>query len=124
MNLDQEDTTSLHGGTSEFGSEAAGAVSLAESTLTVPDETKNGVSHSSSESGLDVDRLSLGHGSGLSESERVFEPTEMVRVVYKTKNSRRRQIRVVSDKLTIKTAGLNHRSHSASQCTCQRSTDK
>lgn len=81
MNLDQEDTTSLHGGTSEFGSEAAGAVSLAESTLTVPDENKNGVSHSSSESGLDVDRLSLGHGSGLSESERVFEPTEMVPLI-------------------------------------------
>ena len=85
MNVDAEDTTSLHGGASDVGSEAAGGVSLAESTLTVPEENKNGVSNSSSESGLEVDRLSLGHGSGASESEKLFEPTEMVRLEKKNK---------------------------------------
>lgn len=80
MNLDQEDEISLHGGASEVGSEAAGAVSVSESLLTVPDENKNGLSNSSSETGVEVDRSFLRHGSGASESEKVFEPTEMVRV--------------------------------------------
>ena len=78
MNLDLEDEISLHGGTSEVGSEAAGAVSVSESLLTVPDENKNGLSNSSSETGVEVDRSR--HGSGASESEKVLEPTEMVRV--------------------------------------------
>lgn len=80
MNLDQEDEISLHGGASEVGSEAAGAVSVSESLLTVPEENKNGVSNSSSETGVEVGGSFLGRGSGVSESGKVFEPSEMVRV--------------------------------------------
>lgn len=78
MDLDREDATSLQGGSSDVASEAAGAVT--DSTLALPDENKNGVSNSSSENGLEVDRVSPGHGSGGSEGEREFEPAEMVRV--------------------------------------------
>lgn len=78
MDLNREDATSLQGGSSDVASEAAGAVTVVHSTLAVPDENKNGESNSSSESGLEVDRVSVGHGSGGSEGEREFEPTEMV----------------------------------------------
>ena len=79
MDLDREDATSLQGGSSDVASEVAGAVT--DSTLALPDENKNGVSNSSSENGLEVDRVSpAGHGSGGSEGEREFEPAEMVRV--------------------------------------------
>lgn len=74
MDVDREDASSLQAGSSEVASEAAGA----DSALAVPDENKNGESHSSSESGLEVDRVSVGRGSGGSEGEREFEPTEMV----------------------------------------------
>ena len=83
MDGDREDATSLQGGASDGASEAAGAVTVTDSTLAVPDENKNGESNTSSESGLEVDRVSLGHGSGGSESEKEFEPTEMVRAFYK-----------------------------------------
>ena len=79
MDLDREDASSLKGGVSDVTSEAAGAVILAESSLTVPDENKNGESNSSSESGLEVDRGSVGNGSRGSEGEREFDPAEMVR---------------------------------------------
>lgn len=78
--LDREDASSLRAASA---SEAAGAVTMADSTLTVPDENKNGESNSSSESGLEVlevDRVSVGRGSGGSESDRELEPTEMVRI--------------------------------------------
>lgn len=80
MDLDREDATSLQGGSSDVASEAAGRVIATDSTLTLPDENKNGVSNSSSENGLEVDRISPGHGSGGSEGEKEFEPAEMVRV--------------------------------------------
>lgn len=79
MDLDREDVASLKGGASDVASEAAGAVTVADSSLLVPDENKNGESHSSSESGLEVDRGSVRNGSRGSESDREFEPTEMVR---------------------------------------------
>lgn len=79
MDLDREDATTLQGGSSDVASEAAGAVTVVDSNLTVPDENKNGGSNSSSESGLEVDRASDGHGSGGSDGEREIEPTEMVR---------------------------------------------
>lgn len=75
--LDREDASSLRAASA---SEAAGAVTMADSTLAVPDENKNGESNSSSESGLEVDRVSVGRGSGGSESDRELEPTEMVRI--------------------------------------------
>ena len=78
MDLDREDATTLQGGSSDVASEAAGAVTVVDSNLTVPDENKNGGSYSSSESGLEVDRASVGHGSGGSDGEREIEPTEMV----------------------------------------------
>lgn len=78
MDLDREDASSLQAGSSDVASEAAGAVTIADPTLAVPDENKNGESNSSSESGLEVDRVSVGRGSGGSEEEREFEPTEMV----------------------------------------------
>lgn len=77
MDLDREDASSLQAGSSDVASEAAGAVTIADSALAVPDENKNGESNSSSESGLEVERVS-GRGSGGSEGEREFEPTEMV----------------------------------------------
>ena len=79
MDLDREDAFSLRGGASDVTSEVAGAVILAESSLAVPDENKNGESNSSSESGLEVDRGSVGNGSRGSEGEREFDPAEMVR---------------------------------------------
>ena len=82
MDLDREDATSLQGGSSDVASEAAGTVAVADSTLAVPDENKNGGSNGSSESGLEVDRVSIGNGSGGSESEKELEPTEMVRINY------------------------------------------
>lgn len=82
MDGDRGGATSLQGGASDVASEAAGAVTVTDSTLAVPDENKNGELNSS-ESGLEVDRVSLGHGSGGSESEKEFEPTEMVRAFYK-----------------------------------------
>ena len=82
MDLDPEDTTSLQGGSSDVASEAAGSVTMADSSLAVPDEMKNGEYNSSSENGLEVDRVSPpGHGSGGPESEKEFEPAEMVRLV-------------------------------------------
>ena len=82
MDVDREDTTSLQGGSSDVASEVAGAVTGADSTLAVPDENKNGESNPSSESGLEVDRVSLDNGSGGSESEKEIEPSEMVRIDY------------------------------------------
>jgi len=78
MDLDREDATSLQAGSTDVASQAAGAVTVADSNLTVPDENKNGGSNSSSESGLEVDRASVGHGSAGSDGEREIEPTEMV----------------------------------------------
>lgn len=96
MDLDREDASSLKGGASDVTSEAAGAVILAESSLTVPDENKNGESNSSSESGLEVDRGSVGNGSRGSEGEREFDPAEMVRRVYqKTLLSTSKSIAIV-----------------------------
>lgn len=77
MDLDREDGTSLQAGSLDVASEAAGAVTGTDSRLTLPDENKNGGSNSSSESGLEVDRASVGHGSGGSDGEREIEPTEM-----------------------------------------------
>ena len=65
-------------GSPDVVSEAAGAVAVVDSNLAVPDENKNGESNSSSESGLEVDRVSVGHGSGGSDGEPEIEPTEMV----------------------------------------------
>ena len=78
MDLERDDATSLQAGSSDVASEAAGGVTVVDSNLTVPDENKNGGSNSSSESGLEVDRASVGHGSGGSDGEREIEPTEMV----------------------------------------------
>jgi len=78
MDSEREDATSVQGGSSDVASEAAGAVTMADSTLAVPDENKNGETNSSSESGLEVDRVSLGRGSGGSESEKELDPAEMV----------------------------------------------
>lgn len=87
MNLDGEDVTSVQGGSSEVASEAAGAVTMVDSSLAVPEENKNGESNSSSESGLEVDRVSLGRDSGASESEKELDPAEMVRAGYLCKSS-------------------------------------
>lgn len=79
MDLDREEASTLQTGSSDVASEAAGAVTAVDSNLTVPDENKNGGSNSSSESGLEVDRASVGHaGSGGSDGEQEIEPTEMV----------------------------------------------
>ena len=78
MDLDREDATSLQVGSSDVASEAAGGVTVMDSSLAVPDENKNGESNASSESGLEVDRASVGHGSGGSDGEREIDPTEMV----------------------------------------------
>ena len=78
MDLDREEASTLQTGSSDVASEAAGAVTAVDSNLTVPDENKNGGSNSSSESGLEVDRASVEHGSGGSDGEQETEPTEMV----------------------------------------------
>lgn len=82
MNLDGEDVTSVQGGPSEVASEAAGTATMVDSSLAVPEENKNGESNSSSESGLEVDRVSLGRDSAASESEKELDPAEMVRADY------------------------------------------
>ena len=75
MDNDREDTVSIAASNAGDGSEGTLA---ADSVLAIPERSKNGES-TSSESGVDVDKASVGRGSGGSEGEKDVEPVDMVR---------------------------------------------